>query len=153
MPGELTSIPWNTFPSIAVHGSVATKWLRIVCINSSLGNFAGAMLTHHRITHMLAVSHFINMCPTISIQVSNLHDVFTYFDGEFQKAVYWQSKQRSSQGTQRVSPIQHQTAPQQNVRKSHRVLHLTTSRWSSCSYGTRKCPVVVLFCIYTLALC
>ena len=30
------------------------------------------------------VSHFINICPTISIQILNLHDFFVDFDGDIQ---------------------------------------------------------------------
>ena len=46
IPVELSSPPESTFLQIVVHGSVVTKWLGIVCINYSLGNFNEIMLAH-----------------------------------------------------------------------------------------------------------
>ena len=58
-----------------VHSSVVTKWLRIVCINYSQGNFDEIMLAHWTKPPTEDVSHFITICPTISIQILNLNDV------------------------------------------------------------------------------
>ena len=47
LPVELTSPPESTFFFQSVlHSSVVTKWLRIVCINYSQGNFEEIMLAH-----------------------------------------------------------------------------------------------------------
>ena len=58
---------------------MVTKWLDIVCINYSRWNFKEIMLARLRKTLMEEVSHFINICPKISIQVLDLHDIFPKF--------------------------------------------------------------------------
>ena len=82
IPVELTSSRRDI--SLTRGGSVVTKWLRIVYFNYSPGNFNGIVLAHRKEHKMQDVSHFINICPTISTWVLTCMIFFIDFDGGFQ---------------------------------------------------------------------